>query len=160
MKKIGAVAYFVFGLLLFAMTSCKKDAESTNSQGTFTVTKTGGSTWSTSYVNTPIPNSNGKFSLQYQKNGTGEKYMFFVLIDNNNDCGLDIITTTPVTVGTVYRGTQASFYGMFSNVNVNVSKTEVIFSSATYPGRVAGTYKVYNASNSIIYSGTFDLTVK
>ena len=74
----------LLSLVIFFSFSCKKASNSTADSGTFTVTTTAGTTYTTKYVNTPIPTTNGTFSLQYQTFGTtASKWMFFILIDNN-----------------------------------------------------------------------------
>jgi len=151
------IYYLIIILSLFVTISCKK-SELSALNGTFTVSKAGGGTWTTTYVNTPIPTQNGNFSLQYNKRTSSEIYMFFVLIDNQNDCGLDITTSGPVVPGKIY--SQASFYGSFSNVSVNVNRTEVVFTNASYPGKISGTFKAYNASGAVTYSGEFNFIVK
>lgn len=158
---------FSFGLLLCTLHFACKKSEG-NKSGTFSFTKVNGKTYSTSYVDTAIPSKNGTFSLQYQKNGTsGTRWMFFVLVDNNNDLGLDIVTPGPIVNGTSYTSstvfssvTEVSFYGMLDNVSLNVSKTTVVFEKSTYPGQIIGTFSAYGSSNNLIGTGKFDFVAK
>lgn len=134
--------------------------------GAFSFTKTNGKTYTTSYVDIPIPVKNGTFSLQYlNKGGGGSKWMFFVLVDNNNDLGLDIEIPTAIVNGTVYSsssnlGREVSFYGMLDNVSLDVYRTTVVFEKSIYPGQVAGTFSAYGANNSLLGTGKFDFVAQ
>lgn len=154
----------LFTLLIFFSFSCKKSSNSTADSGTFSITTTAGTTYTTKYVNTSIPTTNGTFSLQYQTSGTtGSKWMFFIWIDNNNDMGLDIIIPTAIVNGTTYTSTSTrtvDLYGKLNNSSINLTKTEVIFEKSTYPGQIKGTLKGYKANNVLFCTGQFDFIAK
>jgi len=154
----------LLSLVIFFSFSCKKASNSTADAGTFSITTTAGTTYTTKYVNTPIPTTNGTFSLQYQTSGTtGSNWMFFILIDNNNDLGLDIEIPTTIVNGTTYTTTATrtvDLYGSLNNSEINVSKTEVIFEKSTYPGQIKGTLKGYKANNVLFCTGQFDFIAK
>ena len=154
----------LFTLLIFFSFSCKKSSNSTADSGTFSITTTAGTTYSTKYVNIPVPTANGTFSLQYQTYATtGTKWMFFILIDNNNDMGLDIIIPTAIVNGTTYTSTSTrtvDLYGSLNNSSINLTKTEVIFEKSTYPGQIKGTLKGYKANNVLYCTGQFDFIAK
>lgn len=159
----------LFLSLLISIASCKKSEDSAKLSGTFTITKASGSTISTKYVNTPIPNSNGHFSLQYQPNGNGARYMFFVLVDSRNNGGLDFSTSSAVQNGVTYTtnvnlGREVDFYGDFFNAEVddpyNYGRTEIIFESSSYPGKIVGSFKKYNAAGAITFTGSFNFTAE
>jgi hypothetical protein len=116
------------------------------------------------YVDTAIPTKNGTFSLQYQKNSTTTRWMFFVYVDNNNDLGLDIIGQAIVN-GVSYTtnpsfGRTVDFYGKLDNESLNPSKTTVVFEKSTYPGQIVGSFNVYGSNNTLIGSGKFDFFAK
>lgn len=154
-------------LLATLISGCKKSEDtSKSSNGTFSFTKTNGKTYTTTYVDTPIPSKNGTFSLQYKKVGTtGSKWLFFVLIDNKNDLGLTIEIPTTISNGTTYKNTSTtdvSFYGMLDNddlTKIDV-KTNLVFEKSTYPGQIVGTFTAYYPNNTIIGSGKFNFVVK
>jgi hypothetical protein len=154
----------LFSLVIFLSFSCKKSSNTTADSGTFSVTTTAGTTYTTKYVNTPIPMANGTFSLQYQTYATtGTRWMFFVLIDNNNDMGLDIDMPTTIVNGTTYTTTATrtvDLYGSLNNSSINLTKTEVIFEKSTYPGQIKGTLKGYRANNVLYCTGQFDFIAK
>jgi len=162
MKNISIAS--LFSLVIFFSFSCKKSSNTTADSGTFSVTTTAGVTYTTKYVNTPIPMANGTFSLQYQTSGaTGSKWMFFILVDNNNDLGLDVIIPTAIVNGTTYTSTSTrtvDLYGSLNNSSINLSKTEVIFEKSTYPGQIKGTLKGYRANNVLYCTGQFDFIAK
>lgn|GEM_PF-6388810 len=154
----------LFSLIIFLNLSCKKSSDTTANSGTFSVTTTAGATYSTKYVNIPIPVANGTFSLQYQTYGTtGSNWMFFILIDNNNDLGLDVLMPTAIVNGTTYTSTTTrtvDLYGSLNNSSINISKTEVIFEKSTYPGQIKGTLKGYTGNNVLFCTGQFDFIAK
>jgi hypothetical protein len=129
---------FLTWILLLAtlISSCEKSEEpAKSSNGTFSFTKTNGKTYTTTYVDTPIPSKNGNFSLQFKKFGTtGSKWLFFVLIDNKNDLGLDIEIPTTISNGKTYTSisqnfssgispTIVSFYGKLDNESFTLIDT-------------------------------------
>ena len=163
-------------LLSTLNSGCKKPEDAAlSSNGTFSFTKTGGKTYTTKYVNIPIPTSNGTFSLQYKKVGTnGSDWKFFVLIDNKNDLGLDLQIPKTIINGTTYTTinqkfdsgispTIVSFYGYLDNEDFTKLdlKTNLIFEKSTYPGQIIGSFTVYNNSNkAIMGSGKFNFVDK
>jgi hypothetical protein len=162
-------------LLAILNPGCKKSEDTAkSSNGTFSFTKTNGKTYTTTYVDTPIPSKNGTFSLQYKKDGTtGSKWLFFVLIDNKNDLGLTIEIPTTISNGKTYTTiaqkfgsgispTVVSFYGMLDNddlTKIDV-KTNLVFEKSTYPGQIVATFKSYSSNNTLIGNGKFDFVVK
>ncbi|MEY5068189.1 MAG: hypothetical protein RLZ47_51 [Bacteroidota bacterium] len=165
------IIYFSI-LAFFTLNACKKSNQSAG--GKLSITKVGGNTITTKYTDTPIPSNNGYFSLQYQKYGSGAKYHFFILVDANNNGGLNIDIPRMIQTNTIYTSelgnidnsnrVYVSFYGDFFNADVNngmgLSRTEVVFESFTYPGKIKGAFKQFNQSGVLTYTGLFDFIAK
>jgi hypothetical protein len=165
----------VIFLLAILISGCEMSEDTAkSSNGTFSFTKTNGKTYTTTYVGTPIPSKNGTFSLQYKKDGTtGSRWLFFVLIDNKNDLGLNIEIPTTISNGKTYTSisqnfssgispTIVSFYGKLDNESFTLidTKTNLVFEKSTYPGQIVGTFTTYYPNNTILGSGKFNFVVK
>lgn len=156
MKKLIVLLQLLLTILF--VSSCDR-SDSDSGSGHFSISKTGGETFKTNYVTIPLPTKAGTFSVQYNKDSYDENLTFLCLIDNNNDCGITISTSSPIKVGT-YTESSANLWGTLSNSDITYSKLRVNITSFSYPGKITGTFTAYNATNSIIYSGDFDLTAK
>ena len=152
MKKLTVLLQLLLTILF--VSSCDR-SDSDSGSGHFSISKTGGETFKTNYVTIPLPIKAGTFSVQYND---GNLY-FSCFIDNNNDCDLTITSDSPIKIGT-YTESDAYLGGSLSNININYSKLRVNITSFSYPGKITGTFTAYNATNSIVYSGDFDLTAK
>jgi hypothetical protein len=147
-------------ITIIILNGCSK-SDSTKT-GTFSFTKINGKTYTAKYVNTPLPTKNGTFSLQYIKSSeTRISWLFWVLIDNNNHLGLDIIGR-PVVNGNTYVtspvfGREVTFYAFLDNQDLSTNgKPSVVFEKSTYPGQIIGTFSVYNPDNTLLGTGKFD----
>ena len=156
MRKIIVLLQLLLTILF--VSSCDR-SDSDSGSGHFSISKTGGETFKTNYVTIPLPTKAGTFSVQYNKDSYDENLTFLCLIDNNNDCGITISTSSPIKVGT-YTESSANLWGTLSNSDITYSKLRVNITSFSYPGKITGTFTAYNATNSIVYSGDFDLTAK
>lgn len=156
MKKLTVLLQLLLTILF--VSSCDR-SDSDSGSGHFSISKTGGETFKTNYVTIPLPTKAGTFSVQYNKDYDYENLSFLCLIDNNNDCDLTITSDSPIKIGT-YTESDAYLGGSLSNTNINYSKLRVNITSFSYPGKITGTFTAYNATNSIVYSGDFDLTAK
>ena len=156
MKKLIVLLQLLLTILF--VSSCDR-SDSDSGSGHFSISKTGGETFKTNYVTIPLPTKAGTFSVQYNKDSYDENLTFLCLIDNNNDCGITISTSSPIKVGT-YTESSANLWGTLSNSDITYSKLRVNITSFSYPGKITGTFTAYNATNSIVYSGDFDLTAK
>lgn len=149
-----------FVILCFIIISCEKSNSTNSSEGTFVVTPVGGKTYSTKYVNIPLPISGGTFSCQYKKQGVPqyEELLFFILYNNNLDYYLDFRANTPIQIGKIYSGTGISFSGEFPDQVKGPAdgRTEVVITNLVYPGRVAGNFKAYTSTGVLTISGSFD----
>ena len=153
------IVLFQLLLTILFLSSCDR-SDSDSASGHFSITKTGGETLKANYVTIPLPTKAGTFSVQYNKDSyDDENLTFLCLIDNNNDCGLTIYTSSPIKEGT-YTESSANLWGSLSNRDITYSKLRVNITSFSYPGKITGTFTAYNATNSIVYSGDFDLTAK
>lgn len=164
---------FVLSTLI---SGCRKPEDAAlSSNGTFSFTKASGKTYTTKYVNIPIPTSLGTFSLQYKKVGTfGSDWNFLALFDNNNDFGLTFQIPKIIINGTTYTTigqkidsgispTIVSFYGYLDKEDFTLldTKTNLIFEKSTYPGPIIGSFTVYNNKNkALIGSGKFNFVAK
>lgn len=160
MKTIIISFLFMTSLLI----SCNK-SETVSNAGNFTITSTAGKVYTTTYVNLPIPSQNGTFGFQYNKNISGTltlySYLFSVLIDNSNDSFLDLSFPSLPQVGITYTSNSAlnrivSFGVHLSNSNLAISKSDLVFTSFSYLGYIAGTVKGYNSQGALLVTANFD----
>lgn len=153
--------FTITSLAIMLFIGCSKKSDNSKT-GTFSFTKVNGKTYTAQYVNTPLPTKNGTFSLQYIKSSeTRISWLFWVLIDNNNHLGLDIIGR-PVVNGNTYVtspvfGREVTFYAFLDNQDLSTNgKPSVVFEKSTYPGQIIGTFSVYNPDNTLLGTGKFD----
>lgn len=155
-------------LITLIICSCSKDEE-LSKNNYFKITTSDGKTFTTSYVNIPIPTDNGTFSCQYNKPG---RISFWILIDNNNDGYLDISLPSVPELNTVYKtsgswesssSTRVDFGLSLNNTDIDPNgecTSEVVFTSFTYPGLVQGTIKLLKSNGTIVSTGEFNFISK
>lgn len=153
-------------IILFTFAGCNRDDSDSGSSadsGYFNITKTGGQTMKTAYDPTvQQPSKSGTFAVQYQ---SGERLDFFGMVDSNSDFYLSLYTYDPIKLNTPYISTRnsgalVSFGATLNNENIYWSKFQLVFTSATIPGKIAGNYTAYDSSNNILVSGNFDFVKK
>ena len=163
MKKL---VYLFMSILTLFVSGCSSDSDYP-SDNYFQITASNGKVYRTNYVNIPLPNKNGTFSLQYSKPSqfnNNHKLLFLILIDNNNDGYLDVeIPSLPIT-NKVYKTSSISgqyiSYGLSLDNKDSCSdcRSEIIFTEFNYPGLISGTVKNYSPTGKIIDSGEFNFT--
>ena len=152
---------FVGVLIIFASCS-KSSSSSTSNAGLITMRTASGASFSSNNITRTLTTETGKFFF----NGTpfdnyNPNYFFSGYFDAHNELILRIPlpnSTSTTTVTSTNSGTEL----IINDRDYYLIKQVVNFTSNVYPGRIAGSYTIYDAPNytTVLCTGTFDYTAK
>lgn len=150
----------------FVFISCKKD-DAPNSDvvgGKFTMKTAAGINYSTNVIKTAnLVTRSGEFYFKADPFSNYRKFYAFIgSFDDKNEILLNINLNGTNQISETAPSTGA---GLLTTVTINgtfsfVYRQIVSFTSNSYPGKIVGTYTLYDKNNKSLCSGTFDYTAK